>query len=128
MVGPRASFGKILFSGDGTAFMTGMSLWSLLDEQVLTVGRALIDFTTALNRGGYDPAAGFYQPDEWAISNLASLGMTTNDLSVLLEFACTQDFPPCMPIQEILYAGEEFLGDYGLLVRFTAPDGSSFVD
>jgi hypothetical protein len=54
--------------------------------------------------------------------------MATNDLPALLEFACPQDSQLCMPIHEILYAGKESLGDYGLLVRFTAPDGSSFVD
>jgi hypothetical protein len=33
-----------------------------------------------------------------------------------------------MPVREILYAGKDDIFDYGLLVRFTAPDGSVYKD
>lgn len=128
MAGPIAFARRLLFSDDGTAFMTGMSLWSLPDEDILAVRRALIDFTTALAQGDYGSAAGFYQPHEWDIDYFHSLSLDTTDLPALLEFVCSQDSRPCMPIEEILYAGEDVLGDYGLLVRFSAPNGSVFMD
>ena len=128
LTGLDAFFGRIQFTDDGTAFLTGLSMWSLPDEAVLAVSRALMDYSAILNRGEYGTAAGLFQPDEWAISDLASLGAPTHDLPALLEFACTQDTQPCLPVRDVLYAGKEFLGDYGLLVRFTAPDGSIFVD
>ena len=128
MVGPSDSFGKILFSGDGTAFMTGGSLWSLPDKNVLVAGRALTDFDTALNKGDYGTAAGSYQPYEGDVTYFKSQGVDATDLPALLEFVCTQDSQPCMSVREIVYAGKEALGNYGLLVRFTAPDGSVYVD
>lgn len=128
MTGPDVSFGKILFSGDGTAFMTGGTLWSLPDEAVLAVRRALIDFTTALNQGDYGTAAGLYKPYEGDVSYFKSLGVGAKDVPALLEFVCAQASRPCMPVREILYAGKDDVFDYGLLVRFTAPDGSVFKD
>lgn len=128
MTGPDASFGRILFSGDGSAFMTGRTLWSLPDEAVLAVRQTLIDFTTALTQGDYGTAAGLYRPYEGDVSYFKSLGVATTDLPALLEFVCSQDSQPCMPVREIVYAGKDDVYDYGLLVRFTAPDGSVYVD
>ena len=126
--GPDISYSRIIFSGDGTTFTTGMTLWSLPDEPILAVRAALVDFTTALNQGDYDIAAGLYQPYVDDASYFHSQGVATTDLPALLEYVCSRDSRPCMPVREILYAGKDSLGDYGLLVSFTAPDGSTYVD
>jgi dipeptidyl aminopeptidase/acylaminoacyl peptidase len=128
MAGSSSSVSRILFSKDGTSFLTGVSLWSLPDENVLAVRQALLDFTSALNRGDYNTAAGLYQPYVDDATYFNSLGVEATDVPALLAFVCAQDSKPCMPVREILYAGKEFLGDYGLLVRFTGPDGSIYTD
>jgi WD40 repeat protein len=128
MFGPDFSYGRIIFSSDGTAFATGATLWSLPEKNVLAVRQALLDFTAALNRGDYATAAGAFQPYVDDASYFQARGVDTTDLPALLEHVCGLDSQPCMLVREILYAGKDYLGDYGLLVRFTAPDGSAYVD
>ena len=128
MTGPDSSFGKILFSSDGTAFMTGGTLWSLPDEKVLAIRQAFTDFATALNKGDYVTAAGFYKPYVDDASYFKSKGVDVTDVPALLKFFCAQASQPCMPVREILYAGKDDVFDYAVLVRFTAPDGSVFKD
>ena len=128
MTGPDNAFGKILFSSDGTAFMTGGTLWSLPDEKVLAVRQAFTDFANALNKGDYATAAGYYQPYVDDASYIKSQGVDPTDIPALLKFVCTQATRPCMPVREILYAGKDDVFDYGLLVRFSAPDGSVYKD
>jgi hypothetical protein len=128
MTGPDDTYGKILFSNDGTAFMTGGTLWSLPDEKVLAVRQAFTDFATALNKGDYDTAAGLYKPYEDDASYFKSKGVDVTDKPTLLKFVCAQASQPCMPVREILYAGKDDVFDYAVLVRFTAPDGSVYKD
>ena len=121
-------FDKLVFTSDGTAFMSGVTLWSLPDEKVMALRQAFTDFTTALNQGDYASAAGSYKPIEGDASYFKSRGVGTTDLPALLKFVCSQASQPCMQVREILYAGNDVSFDYGVLVRFTAPDGSVYKD
>ncbi len=121
-------YSRIIFSDDGTAFTTGGTLWSLPNEPLLDARAAVTDFITALNEGNYEAAATAYKPYVDDADYFNSLGVDATDIPALLEFVCGMDSQPCMPLREILYAGRESLGDYGLLVSFTAPDGSVYTD
>jgi WD40 repeat protein len=128
MAGPDYPFGKILFSSDGTAFMTGDTLWSLPDEKILAVRQAFINFANALNKGDYATATGYYHPYVDDVTYFKSQGVDPTDIPALLKFVCTQASRPCMPVREIAYAGKDEFFDYALLVHFTAPDGTTYKD
>ena len=125
---------KILFSSDGSSFLADsyyfpdLFLWSLPDPAVIAVRQVAEDFFWALSQGDYKTAALLYQPTPEDISYFESVGLNPADLPGLLKDLCTQSATGCLQSAEIVFVAKEYLGDYGLLVNFTKPDGSLYTD
>lgn len=125
---------KILFSSDGSSFLVNsyyfpdLYLWSLPDPAVIAVRQAAEDFFGALSQGDYQTAALLYQPTPEDLSYFESVGLNPADLPDLLKDLCTQSTTGCLQPAEIVFVAKEYLGDYGLLVNFSNPDGSLYTD
>ncbi|MFH2104145.1 MAG: hypothetical protein ABIJ39_12405 [Chloroflexota bacterium] len=131
----ETSFHRILFSTDGTSILVNdtfafgrIYLWSLPDEQALAARQALVAFTGALNDGDYEAAAALFhlfdEEREW----YASMGLDTTSPLALFTSLCVLESQPCMPIEEVLYQGEQDDEIYTFLVRFSGPDGETYMN
>lgn len=121
---------KIIFSADGSSFLVNdyqfpnAYLWSLPDPTAIAIRQAAEDFLAALAQGDFETAAALYLPTPEDQSYFESIGLNLADLPGLLEELCTQSATGCLQPAEIIFVAKEYLGDYGLLVRFSNPDGS----
>lgn len=125
---------KILFSSDGSSFLVNdyhfpnSFLWSLPDPSAIAVRQAAEDFFEALSQGDYEAAASVYQPTPEDQSYFESIGLNPDDLPGLLEDLCSRSATGCLQPAEIVFVAKEYLGDYGVLVHFSKPDGSLSTD
>ena len=125
---------RYLFSADGSSFITNdyvfpiLYLWSLPDAEILAIRQTVVDFLDALNQGDYLSAAALFDPNEEDLAYFDSFGLDTANIPSLLEALCTQGIQPCLQVKDIPYLGIDYLNGYNLMVRFTAPDGSIYVD
>ncbi len=128
------SLGGFIFSADGSSFLTNdyyfpiVYLWSLPDAEILAIRQTVVDFLDALNQGDYLSAAALFNPNEDDLAYFDSIGMDTADIPAFLEVICTQASQSCLQIKDIPYLGIANQNGYELMVRFTASDGSIYVD
>ena len=101
--------------------------WSRMDEQVIRSRKVVVDFFDALGRGDFAEAATLYQPDEYELENLKSIGLDTSDTVSMLEQICADETRICLPVLNVLPGGglSQF-DEYEVHVQFRAPDGSPF--
>jgi WD40 repeat protein len=125
---------KILFSADGSSFLTDDSfypnlfLWSLPDAAMVSVVQAAEAFFEAFSQGDFKTAALYYQPTSDDVAYFESFGMDTSDLPEFLKGLCANSATGCLPVADIVSSAKEYQGDYSLMMHFALPDGSLYTD
>jgi len=127
---------RIMFARDGESFIASdfyaVQRWSLPDADLqaplLAVRQIMTDLFTALAEGDYERATLLHYPNYDEQQYMTARGFEPVELAAALQSMCERATAPCMPIEEIVFVGQDKSGPdlYWGMLRFRRPDGSTF--
>ena len=128
--------GRIMFARDGESFIasdfSAVQRWSLpgadLQASLLAVRQIVTDLFTALAEGDYERASLLHYPNYDEQQYMTARGFEPVELAAALQSMCERPTAPCMPIEEIVFVGQDKSSPdlYWGMLRFRRPDGSTF--